>query len=267
MEPPTLAGLDLAVEGNLGRMTLNRPEKLNPLATEVLAAIADAAAWFDTIRDVKVVVVAGEGRAFSAGADISGFAGATDDLSIRDRAELGSKMADSLEAMRAVTVAKIHGYCIGGAVVLASACDFRVAAESTKFSIPEVDLGIPLTWGGIPRLIREIGAPATRDLVMTCRQFGAGEAERLGLIQRVVPDDSLDDEVEALAQVLLWKAALPLLATKRNVDAVTSTMIGRDRTWADADSIVSAYQDDESRQAAYKYVAALADKRKGDAGS
>lgn len=263
METPEFAGLQAAADGRIGRLTLSRPEKLNPLGVDVLEAVEAAARWFDTCREVNVVVISGAGRSFSAGADIAGFAAsAGDGRSVRERADLGRRMADAVEAMRAVTVARIHGYCIGGAVVLISACDFRVAAESAKFSIPEVDLGIPLTWGGIPRLVREIGAPATRDLVMTCRRFDAAEAHALGLVQRLVADDRLDEEVEALAATLAAKATLPLLATKRHIDAVTSTMVGRDRTWADADGLVAATYDDEARAAGMRYVADLAERRR-----
>lgn len=263
MTVPTFAGIDVTVEERIGRLTLNRPEKLNPLGTEILVAIAEAAQWFNSQRKVQVVVISGAGRAFSAGADVTGFASAPDDdLSVRDRAEIGARMADAIEAMNAVTIARIHGHCIGGAVVLVSACDFRVAAETTLFAIPEIDLGIPLTWGGIPRLIREIGAPATRDLVMTCRQFDAVEAGRLGLVQRVVSEDDLDATVEELVLILAAKANLPLLATKRNIDAVTATMIGRERTWADADGFVSAVHDDESRQAGMAYLTALIERRR-----
>ena len=255
---PELPHLSLHVDGRVGRLVLDRPEKLNPLGTDVLEGIATAARWFDAQPEVRVVVVAGAGRAFSAGADVSAFVGDPDDgRTPHDRADAGRRMADAVEAMRAVTVARLHGHCIGGGVVLASACDLRVAAAGTRFAIPEVDLGIPLTWGGIPRLVREIGAPATRDLVMTCRTFDAAEAAALGLVQRVVDEADLDATVDGLATDLAAKAAAALLATKRHVDAVTAQMVGRDRTWADADGLVRALHDPESRQAAADYVARL----------
>ena len=141
--------------------------------------------------------------------------------------------------------------------MLAAACDLRVAAVSTRFSIPEVDLGIPLAWGGIPRLVREIGPAATKELVMTCRQFDAEEALRLGLVNRLVPLDALDAEVEALAGSLAAKAIFPVRATKRHVDAVTSAMVGLDRTWSDADSLLTALHDPECRAAASRYLEGL----------
>jgi enoyl-CoA hydratase/carnithine racemase len=251
--------LSVGVDGAVGRLTLDRPEKLNPLSVEVLEGIEAAARWFDSLRGLKVVVVSGEGRSFSAGADIAGFVGAPeDDRSTRERADAGRRMADALEACRAVTVARIQGHCIGGGVVLASACDFRVATSDAHFSIPEVDLGIPLAWGGVPRLIREIGAPATRDLVMTCRPFGAAEAARLGFLQRVVDPEDLDDAVEQLVSTLAGKAALPLLSTKSHVNAVTAQMTGLARSWGEADGLVTALSDPESRDAAARYLEGLA---------
>ncbi len=266
MAPGSQAGavahLRVEVSGPVGRLTLDRPAKLNPLSTEVLLSIEAAARWFDSLPAVKVVVVAGEGRAFSAGADVAAFLAPPDDgLSVRDRADAGRRMADALEAMRAVTVARIHGHCVGGAVVLVAACDIRVAAESTRFSIPEIDLGIPLAWGGIPRLIREVGAPAARELVMTCRAFGAPEALGLGLVQRVTGDDELDREVDALVVELCRKSSLALAATKRHVDAVTAQMVGMDRSWSDADALVAALHDPQSRAAGEAYLSRLASRR------
>ena len=173
------------VDGPRGDITLNRPAKLNPLSTTTLNELVSAARYLDTMAEVKVVVVAGNGRAFSAGADLASFTAAESSAAVaRDAADAGRRMAEAIEAMRAVTVARIHGHCVGGGVVLASACDLRIAADDTRFSIPEVDLGIPLAWGGIPRLVREIGPARTKELVMTCRPFGAAEALAAGFLNR-----------------------------------------------------------------------------------
>ena len=267
-EPPLSTSLRSSADGRVGRLTLARPEKRNPLGTDTLEDIVAAARWFDAQRDVRVVIVEGEGPSFCGGADVGAFVSAPDDgRDPRDRADAGRRMADAVEAMRAVTVARIQGHCIGGGVVLVSACDLRVATDTARFSIPEVDLGIPLTWGGIPRLVREIGAPATRDLVMTCRPFDAHEANRLGLVQRVVTTDELDCCVEQLAASLTAKAALAVLSTKRHVDAVTAGMVGIDRSWADADGLALALGDPECRAAGERYVEALVARRAASGGS
>lgn len=240
-------------EGAIGRLTLNQPDQLNPLSTKRLLEIKQAARWFDDQREVKVVIITGAGRAFSAGADLKGFM-AKSDLSPRERGDAGRQMADAIEAMRAVAIARIQGWCVGGGLVLAAACDLRVASVEAMFSIPEVDLGIPLAWGGIPRLVREIGPALTKELVMTCRPFDAAEGKSAGFINRVVPAENLDQTVNELAEQLAIKAGLPLFATKQHVNAVTDQMVGNMRSWPDADSLMVAMMDPECMAARQAYI-------------
>lgn len=245
-------------DGTVGRITLNRPEKLNPLSTLTLTELAVAARELDERPDVKVVVVAGKGRAFTAGADLGAFAGPDSGaLAQRSGADAGRRMAEAIEAMRAVTIARIQGHCVGGGVVLAAACDLRVAADNTRFAIPEVDLGIPLAWGGIPRLVREIGPALTKELVMTCRPFLAPEAREIGFVNRVVPESELDAAVDQLVAELLTKSAFTLAATKRGVNAVLDAMVPTGGAWNDADLLVTALRDPESRDAARSYLSRL----------
>jgi enoyl-CoA hydratase/carnithine racemase len=146
------------VEGPLGRLTLNRPERLNALGATVMRELTEAAGWFDRQPEVRVVIVSGAGRAFSAGADLKDSplarAPASTWIERREAGQIGLRMADAIEQMRAVTIAQVPGYAVGGGVVLVAACDLRVVAEDAAFFIPEIDLGIPLAWGGIPRLVR-----------------------------------------------------------------------------------------------------------------
>ena len=202
------------------------------------------------------MIVSGNGRAFSAGADISSFgdSASNDGLSPRDAAETGWLMARAIEEMRAVTIAAIWGPCVGGGIVLAGACDFRIAAQDTYFSIPEVDLGIPLAWGGIPRLVREIGAAATRELVMTCRPFTADEAAALGFLTRVVAKAEVLPVAEQLAHDLGEKSALALYATKTGINAALEAMVPASGSWSDADSLVVALGDPESRRLSAQYL-------------
>lgn len=250
--------IEVNVSGVRGAITLNRPEKLNPLSAITLNELVDAARFLDSKPQVKVVTVSGRGRAFCAGADLAAFSGsegaAPSAGAARDAADAGRLMAEAIEAMRAVTVVRLHGHCVGGGLVLAAACDLRVAADDTHFSIPEVDLGIPLAWGGVPRLVREIGPTMTKELVMTCRSFSASEAHAMGFLNRVVPAADLDAAVEDLVVQLEGKSPLTLSATKRHVNAVTEGMVGTARAWNDADSLVTALRDPESRAAAAAYL-------------
>ena len=182
---PSFETLDLRVEGPVAHVTLVRPEVLNALSDTTLVELERVAGLLDAgegvLEGVKVVVLAGEGRAFCAGADVGGFTGAA----TRRQRDQGWRTARAWEQMGPVSVARLHGWCVGGGLVLAAACDLRVATDDTRFAIPEVDLGIPLAWGGIPRLVRELGPALTKELVMTCRPFDAQEARSAGFVNRV----------------------------------------------------------------------------------
>jgi enoyl-CoA hydratase/carnithine racemase len=247
--------LTVKATGVVGELCLNRPEKLNPLSALTLQELAAAARHFDTLKEVRVVIVRGAGRAFSSGADLGSFSGQQPEgLSTREVAEVGREMADSIESMRALTIASIQGWCVGGGLVLAAACDLRLATEGARFSIPEVDLGIPLAWGGIPRLVREIGPTRTKELVLTCRAFDAAEAKSIGFLNEVVSDDVLASRTEALAGSLASKSAHAIFSTKRHVNAVTDQMVGTMRSWADADGLVTAFNDAEAAEIRRAYL-------------
>lgn len=250
-----MSRVSVETDGRTASLVLDDAERLNPLGREMLEDIIEAAGHLNTFSDLRVVVISGAGRAFTAGADVAAFAAGS--VLTREDADAGRRMADAVEAIDAVTIAKIHGHCIGGGLVLAAACDLRVASVDARFSIPEVALGIPLAWGGIPRLVAEIGPAATKELVMTCRPFDAAEAKQLGFLNHVAPQDALDSAVEALVTVLVERPRGPLLATKRHVNAVVRQLAGTDRSWLDADSLVAARSDPEARAAAAGYLAKL----------
>lgn len=256
-EAPEFSAIRVSVEGATGELLLNRPEKRNALSMELLGEIITASEWFTAQSQVKVVIVRGAGRSFSAGADLTSFAavaGEADEAGRRDAADLGRRAAEALTNTRPVTIAAVHGHCVGGGLVLAAACDLRLAAADTFFSIPEVDLGIPLAWGGIPRLVREIGPAATRELVLTCRPFSAAEAKELGFLNRAVPVEDLDAEAAALADRLAGQPAYSLELTKRHVNEVLEESGSTAGSRADADSLLGALADPESLEKMRGYV-------------
>lgn len=244
--------LETSITEAIGTITLNRPERLNALSVQLCEDLISAANWFDRQAGVRVVIIGGNGRAFCAGADLQDFP-RPGEADLRDAADTGRRMADAIENMRAITIARLHGWCVGGGLVLAASCDLRVAAGSTRFSIPEVDLGIPLAWGGIPRLVRELGPTLTKELVITCREFDAEEARSAGFLNRVVAGKDLDEAIAELAGCVAAKPALPALASKRHTNAVTGQMVGLGRAWSDADSLVAALQDPECTAAREAY--------------
>ena len=241
--------LRVTADGAIGELVLDRPAKLNALSRTLLSELVDAAAWFTAQREVKVVVVRGQGRAFSAGADLGGMGGGD-----REGVDLGRRMAEAVGEMRPLTIAAIHGHCVGGAVVLASACDLRVAADDAIFSIPEVDIGLPLTWSGIPRLVRELGPALTKELVLACRPFDAQEARAIRFVNRVVPVGELDGEVRALAERLASQPAYSLELTKRHVNAVAEEAGSTARSFAEAETLLEALRDEESLAAMRRYL-------------
>jgi enoyl-CoA hydratase/carnithine racemase len=260
-------------DGKLGELLLDTPAKLNPLSTSTLRSIEKAARWFDEHDDLRVVVVRGAGRVFSAGASLAAFdqsetqtstsrhqsvaeehSNTQEQTDPRHDSDAGWRMARAMDEMRAVTVAQIHGWCVGGGLVVASCCDLRIAADDARFSIPEIDLGIPLAWGGVPRLVREIGPAATKELVMTCRPFDAHEAVRLGFLNRAVPIGELEVAVAELVGTLVNKPKLALLSTKAHVNAVTESMVATGRSWADADGLLAGLRDPEGRASSAAYL-------------
>jgi enoyl-CoA hydratase/carnithine racemase len=257
MLPPQLTSLVIHHEDgtSVAEICLNRPQRLNALSRVLLAEIVEACEWVNSRHDLKVVVVRGEGRAFCAGFDLNDFAQQAEGVSPRETADLGRLAAEALTEVRPLTIAAVHGHCVGGGVVLAASCDLRIAAEGTQFSIPEVDLGIPLAWGGIPRLVREIGPALTKELVLTCRPFDAAEAKDLRFVNRVVPAEELVDAAHTLAGELAGKPGFALRTTKQQVNAVTEEMIGTRRNANDADTLVVAFADPESRAISRAYLA------------
>ena len=234
---------------------LTRPQCLNALSRDTLRELAAAARWFDAQPSVKIVVVSAEGRAFSAGFDLNDFAAPDPTLTTRDEADLGRLMAEAVTNMRALTIAAVQGHCVGGGLVLVAACDLRIAADNAVFSIPEVDLGIPLAWGGIPRLVREIGPALTKELVLTCRPFDAHEALTVRFLNRVVALADLQTAAQQLANQLAEKSSLTLIATKQHVNIVAEEMGSTAYARTDADSLAAARLDRESREVGRQYLA------------
>jgi len=255
---PIFETINVSIDGAVARLVLARPERLNALSLRLMGEIIVATDWLDRQPGTRVVIVSGAGRSFSAGFDLADFdnVAATDvDWADRDaNAQLGRRTADAIESMRPVAIAAMHGHVIGGGLVLAAACDLRVAADDTRFSIPELDLAIPLSWGGIPRLVRELGPALTKELVMTCRPFTAAEAHARGFLNRVVPKDRVQEEALELAQEVVSRPEVPVTITKRHVNAVARHMSGAQFDFADAGSLLAAITDPEAAAHRRRYI-------------
>lgn len=255
---PEFESIIIKTKGTLGHLILNRPKRYNALGATVLKELVLAANWFDTQKEIRVVIVAGAGGVFSAGADLKDpiFADMdkVDWMTRRDMGQLGHKMAVAIESMKAITIAQVERFAIGGGLVLMMACDLRVAEQDTIFAIPEVDIGIPLAWGGLPRLVREIGPAMTKELVMTCRRFSTTEAHSLGVLNKVVPKAELEKTCKELADTIATKPIVPIIITKEHVNAVVATMGQESSSIADGDVLNGIVKDPDSQKAMMDYV-------------
>jgi len=236
----TLETLKVERKGPLMTVRLNRPQKLNAINRQMhldlQALCRDLAEDFET----RVVILAGEGRAFSSGADTSewGQSGPDNELELRHQAGIGSRTSAALESLDQVTIAAVHGFAVGGAVVLALCCDLRIAGESTWFSIPEVELGIPLSWNALPRLSREVGPARALELTIACERFSAGQASEYGMLSRVAPDGEESNAARALAQRIIDMPALPVALTKATMRAIKRGSEMGDAVYSDPDLLL-----------------------------
>ena len=246
-----MSELNVSTGGGVARMQLNRPEVLNALSPSLLESIIGACEELNGRLDTNVVVLEGAGRSFSAGADLPAFSQRLEAKS-REAADLGRRAADALASLPQIVVAAIHGHCVGGGIVLAAACDLRIATDTSRFSVPEVDAGIPLAWGGMGRLVRLVGETRAIELVLSCRPFDAKEAMHAGFVTKVVAEAEIASEVSASAQSIAGKPGAVLRLVKQQLTALRDGSFDpRD----DADALLAAYHDPEARSVGSQYVA------------
>lgn len=244
--------LTLEKHGNIARIWLDRPERRNALNTQALEEIRAVFEELQTSFETAVVVLGGRGASFCAGADRKdppGRSAAPTGLARERRylAQIGRRAVEAIERCEAITIARVHGHVIGGGLLLAAACDFRLAARGTVFHVPEVDLGIPLTWGGAPRLAYLLGPARAREVILLCERFDAKTADRFGLLNRVVDDDELDTLVDDWAQRLASKPEWALHMSKTQFRGYDRMAVLGDLTEGDGDLLQAASAQDPTR--------------------
>lgn len=218
MEEKVLSILLQEVRGSTLVLTMNRPEALNALSVELVGALRDAVAGAGGQRKVRSIIITGAGgRAFSAGTDLK----QRRTLSLDEKARQSQALlalAEEIWALPKPVIAAVCGWCLGGGAELALACDLRIAGDDTTFGFPEMTLGAYPGSGGPVTLSRMVGATRAKDLLFTARRFGAAEALRIGMVERVAPAGQL------LAAALEWAGAmeatapLAIAALKRSIN-------------------------------------------------
>ena len=215
----------LIVETNDGvtLVRLNRPEALNALNSQLLGELSAALDAAEADEAVRCVVLTGSERAFAAGADIK-------EMSTKTYAEMFKQdffgaSARRIEQFRKPIIAAVAGYALGGGCELAMLCDFIIAAETAKFGQPEINLGVAPGIGGTQRLTRFVGKSKAMEMILTGRMMDAAEAERSGLVNRVVPADKLVEEALAAAAKIAGQSPLAVMMNKELVETAYETTL------------------------------------------
>jgi enoyl-CoA hydratase len=209
--------------GPVGVITLNRPKALNALSSPLIKDLGDALDVFENDPGVRAIVLTGSDKAFAAGADIKEMASKTFvDAYV---GEFITKGWERITTCRKPIIAAVAGYALGGGCEVAMMCDFIIAAETARFGQPEITLGIIPGAGGTQRLARAVGKAKAMDMVLTGRQMDAAEAERAGLVSRVVPADKLLDEALKAAERIASLSLPSVLMAKESVNRAFETTL------------------------------------------
>ena len=216
--------LKFAKEENIAILTLSRPKALNALNTELLLELNQAVEIISKDESIHVLIITGEAKAFVAGADITEMKDfdSTKGLSY---GELGAEVFRNIERLRIPTIAAVNGFALGGGCELAMSCDLRIASDSAKFGQPETGLGITPGFSGCVRLSRLAGLAKARELIYTADIIPASEAEKIGLVNKVVPADQLMSSAMEMAKKIASKAQLAVRYSKMAINKGIETDI------------------------------------------
>lgn len=215
--------LIVEIEDHVALIKLNRPDALNALNTELLGELIEALESADANDKVRCIVLTGSEKAFAAGADIKEM---SDKTFVEVNTEnLFADFGDRIEQIRKPVIAAVSGYALGGGCELAMACDFIIASDTAKFGQPEINLGVIAGMGGSQRLTRFVGKSKAMDMNLTGRFMDAEEADRAGLVSRVVPAKKLMEEAMGAAQKIAEKSMITARAAKEAVNRSYETTL------------------------------------------
>jgi enoyl-CoA hydratase len=215
-----------AIQGAIGRITLDRSEKLNALDPEMLAALEDAVTQAEQSRQVRVIVLAAAGeKAFCVGADILAWTALSPLDMWSEWVRRGHRIFERLERAKQPVICAIQGFAYGGGLELALACDIRIVTDTARFAMPEVKLGTVPGWGGTDRLPRLIGSARAKQMIFTGEPITAEVAERWGLANEVAPAASLGDRATALAEKIASNAPVAVQTAKQLIASPSSATL------------------------------------------
>ncbi|QGU94287.1 crotonase [Clostridium bovifaecis] len=203
----------LKEEYGIAILSINRPEVLNAINTEVLKELNKAIYYISENDDIKVVIIKGEGRAFSAGGDVVEMQGYNSEQG-RDFIKKGQDVFRRIEVLEKPIIAAVNGFALGGGCELAMSCDIRIAEENAKFGHPELNLGIIPGFGGTQRLVRLVGRGKAKELIYTGEIISAKKAEQIGLVERIVPRERLMEEAMEMAVKIASKGQVAVKYAK-----------------------------------------------------
>lgn len=217
-------------DGAVGWMIFNNPERHNAISLEMWETALEIMAEFGADSGVRVMVVSGAGgKAFASGADISKFKDERQEAAALARYQATTQQAYSaLQAMTIPTIAMIRGYCIGGGTAAAICCDLRVCSENARFGIPAARLGLGYGLGRAQPLVDLVGPAYAKEMFFTGRQFDAREAEKMGLVNRVVADDALESTIDEMTRTIAANAPLTVRCAKLVVGEALKDVAERD---------------------------------------
>ncbi len=213
------------VEGAVAVITLNRPDAMNAFNGKLMDELTDALDAYDSDEAIRCVVITGSGKAFAAGADIK---------EMQEKGFPDTYYEDFITAnwertarMRTPVIAAVNGFALGGGCELAMMCDFILASDKAKFGQPEITIGVSPGAGGTQRLTRFAGKSKSMEMCLTGRMMDAGEAERCGLVSRVMPADELLDEAKSTARKIASMPRAAAMMTKEMVNAAYETTLSQ----------------------------------------
>ncbi|SCK38593.1 enoyl-CoA hydratase [Variovorax sp. HW608] len=209
--------IEVRVEAEkVGIITLNRPKALNALNDQLMTELGQALKAFDADEAIGCIIVTGSEKAFAAGADIAAMAKYT--FLDAYKGDFITRNWETIRSIRKPVIAAVAGFALGGGCELAMMCDFIIAGDNAKFGQPEIKIGVIPGAGGTQRLPRAVGKSKAMDMVLTARMMDAAEAERAGLVSRVVPLDKLMEETLGAALVISGFSQLSVMAAKESVN-------------------------------------------------